>query len=258
MLDIFKIPLYYIGFDRNKKLEVNLKKVGFTNVNYFKAIDGRKMNREKLLSENLISIRAYRDLKHGRDDFSGISSMGTIGCTLSHLKLWKKCAKSLDHIIIAEDDLFLPQLSKKDIQNIQTSISKPKGAFVSTYVKKGQKFMRGLHFYILSKEAAYELQKNALPIEIQTDVYVATMNNTNQISVEGYKIGTQTRNSILDGSTGDGLSCIKCILPKGWSFYIGVVLGIIVIIILLIVYFKKWRSTKFQLDSCRSSMSNMD
>ena len=105
MTDIFKIPLYYIGFKQNKSLENELIKRGFSNINHFQAIDGRKFTPKKLLKDNIISTRAYHDLKHGRSDNISISSLGAIGCTLSHRELWKLCSEELPYIIIAEDDL---------------------------------------------------------------------------------------------------------------------------------------------------------
>jgi len=62
-VDIYKIPLYYISFERNIDLENDLKSQGFIDINHFKAIDGRKFNTEDLFKDNIITIRSYDDLK---------------------------------------------------------------------------------------------------------------------------------------------------------------------------------------------------
>ena len=142
MIDIYNIPLYYIGFNKKPKLEEQLKKVGFKDINYFKAIDGRKMNVEKLLKDGIISIRAYNDLVYGREQHTGISSKGTIGCTLSHFELWKKCSNELPFIIIVEDDLFLEKIDKKSEDKIKETLNKVNGIFISSDLKKGYIVLR--------------------------------------------------------------------------------------------------------------------
>ena len=146
MIDIYNIPLYYIGFHKNPKLENTFKQVGFKNINHFQAIDGRKMNPKNLLTQGTISIRAYSDLIYGREEHTGISSLGTIGCTLSHLELWKKCALGLPYILIAEDDVIPKKISPEDTTNIQNALEQPLGCFISTSFKKGEKTLMGLHF----------------------------------------------------------------------------------------------------------------
>lgn len=250
MTDIFEIPLYYIGFKRNKPLENQLRNWGFTNINHFQAIDGRKLNSEKLFSDGIIGSRAYNDLKYGRAERSGISSLGTIGCTLSHSSLWKLCVdNNYPYIIIAEDDVIIKRLNDKDIKNIQNALSKENGAFIGANLEKGKPMIKdGLHFYILSQSAAKKLYDKAFPIDIQTDAYVITINNTNDINAEGYSLATQ---KLHNSSTADG--CISCSLPKSNIFYISVVIFIVVILVLLFFIYKSLKKTRIELDSCRSS-----
>jgi len=251
MTDIFKIPLYYIGFKRNKFLEIQLKKCGFTNINHFKSIDGRKMDYKKLLKDNIISTRAYHDLKNGRSDDISISSLGAIGCTLSHRELWKLCSEELPYIIIAEDDLSLSQkITKSDIYNIQTSLSEENGAFISAKIKKNSNFMHGTHLYFLTKGAAKKLFDKSLPISIQTDSYIKHIADIGDINLEGYNISKQKSRI---SSTAD--ICVKCMLPKGLTFYVILSICILFIIISLFIFYKKYKSTKTKLDSCKSSCS---
>jgi len=253
-MDIFSIPLYYIGFNKSPTLEENLKKIGFKDIHHFQAIDGRKMKPEKLLKNEIISIRAYNDLVYGRDQHTGISSLGTIGCTLSHLELWKLCKSSLPYIVIVEDDLIPSNLSKSDINNIKNALKEQNGAFISSNVRTGDELLFGLHFYFLTKGAATNLVKKALPIDMQTDHYVGNINNTGDINAKGYNIGSPK----LRKSSTRGNICIKCILPRGVLFYLLVCAGIILLICMSIFLYKKFKHTKSELDSCRSSQLSND
>ena len=146
-MDIYDIPLYYISFTPKEELENKLKSIGFKNINHFKAIDGRKFDPKELVDNKIITIRAYNDLLSKRSEHIGISSVGAVGCTMSHYELWKKCSKELDNIIIVEDDVDINKKLKDDINFIQTSMLKNNscvimtlniyGAYSFIYVAKG-------------------------------------------------------------------------------------------------------------------------
>lgn len=248
MINIYNIPLYYIGFKKKPSLELQLQKHGFKNINHFQAIDGRKMNPKNLLLNKIISIRAYNDLVYKREQHTGISSLGTIGCTLSHLELWKKCANGLPYIIIAEDDLILKKIQPSDEKNIKLALSNKNGAFISANVKKGDELLFGLHFYFLTNGAAKELVKNALPIDLQTDSYVGNLNNVGKINAKGYYIGTQKLHSSSTGNT-----CVKCYLPKHWGYYVFFLILLIIGIAVLFITISKNKKLKIELESCKSS-----
>ena len=55
----------------------------------------------------------------------------------------------------------------------------------------------GTHFYIVSNSACKELIKNAFPIDVQTDAYIAHMDTINKINIEGFSIGAQKRHNSL-------------------------------------------------------------
>ena len=249
-MNIFDIPLFYIGFNKKPKLEQYLSTLGFTNINHFKAIDGRKLDPKKLLNDNIIGVRAYNDIIYGRSHHIGISSMGTIGCSLSHSTLWKLCADKYDNIIILEDDIKTIDLSPHTIKQIQLSLSQKNGAFISTRSKKDDNTLYGLYFYALTNRAAKMLYENALPIEMQTDSYVGHIEKIGKISIGRKDIaGLYPVNS----TTGDQFTCVKCMLPKGQVFYVCVLIGIIILIILSILFYSKFRKVKSELNSCRSS-----
>lgn len=232
MHSLYDIPLYYISFHKKPALEQMLRSVGFKNINQFQAIDGRKMDPVSLLKEKTISIKAYNDLITKRSDHSALPSTGAVGCALSHMELWKKCADQFEYIVIVEDDLILRAIKKEDEENILAALAEPNGAFISPIfnkIKKGD-FFWGLHLCFISKGAAKALLKTALPIEIQVDAYISHMNNLNYINLQGYPIAKQSAHvsSIQD-------LCIKCMLPQNLTTYAMMLLGLIAIVLILVI-----------------------
>ena len=249
-LFVKSIPVYYIGFNKNTKLENNLSGIGFKDVNHFKAIDGRKFVVDDLIENNTITIRSYNDLIFGRHEHAGIPSLGAIGCTLSHLSLWKLCVDfNMPYIIICEDDVLINKdLSKKDIKNIVESITKENGAFVSSNLSKEDEIVFfGTHFCVLSQGACKQLIKYALPIDVQTDSYIANISRRNLINLNGYRIYNQYYiNSSIQ------IRDLKPGLPKSIWFYMTVLLFIIFIVCVAYILFRKNRICKIDLKKCES------
>ena len=231
MLSLYDIPVYYIGFTKKPDLEKMFRSVGFKQVTHFKAIDAREMEPDSLLKKKIIGIAGYNDLVHKRKDNTGLPSTGAVGCSLSHIELWKKCANQFDAIVIAEDDVKLEKIKKTDENNILDALREPNGVFISTTseVKKG-KFFFGTYLCFVNKGAAIALLKNSLPIDIQVDAYISHMNNTNRINATGYKVATHTYNRF---STVQDL-CVKCWLPNNLTSYIAALLALLAIVIVLV------------------------
>lgn len=241
-INIFDTPLYYINFERNEDLELELKNIGFTDVNFFKAVDGKKLDIKKLREDGIITIRSYNDLLNDREQRSGLSSLGAVGCTLSHYFLWDKCVKdSLEYIVIVENDVEIKKITEKELGYIQKILSKPKSGFISTVIKKDNNIydLIGLQFNIFSNELCKELVKDALPIDVQTDHYIAHLKSLNNINVEGFNLFGQKKHksSIQD-------DCIKCNLPKNNIFYIVLLIIFILVLIALVLYFYKYLKCK--------------
>ena len=249
-MDIFKFPLYYISFNQNRDLEKKCKDLGFTNVNHFKAIDGRKFETEKLLKDKKITYRAYSDLLQGRHEHSGIPGLGSIGCSMSHYNLWKKCVdNNFPYIIVLEDDVSLPnKISRYVLKKISEPLYKPNGLFVSATIKRSSKIpeFQGSQFCILSNGACKELIKNIYPIDMQVDYYMSLTSKKANLSLEGYKFAGQKihKSSIQD-------FCVKCSLPKGYLFYIS---SLVVSIIFFSFLFISWRKCNSKFAKCTISL----
>ena len=240
-INIFDIPLYYISFKRNTTLENNLKDVGFKNINHFEAVNGKKLNIEKLRKNNIISIRAYNDLLEGRNEHSGISSLGAIGCSLSHYYLWRKCVdENLSYITIIEDDIKIKKMSENDIENIKNTIKRDKGLFISPFynpVTDPIYEFKGTHFYIASNSACKELIKYIFPIDVQLDAYMAHLKTLGYINLDGYHIFGQ---KIHFSSIQD--ICVKCFLPRHTIFYVCFISFVGLLIFLFTRYFRKYKT----------------
>ena len=251
IIDIFKIPLHYISFEKKPNIEKDLEQIGFKNINHFRAIDGRKFKPKELLEQNTITIRAYNDLIYGREQHTGLSSSGGIGCTLSHRSLWKLCIDlNLPYLIIVEDDVKCrKQISNTDIEKINNILKEPNGMFVSSHnFNQGSEYFFGLQFYIITNGCAKELYKYSLPIDLQTDAYINNINNRGLIKIKSSHIATQTQHQSSIQTL-----CIKCMLPKGIMFYIGIIIFVIILIGLYIYTKKSLNQTQSELASCRSS-----
>lgn len=227
-LNLFTIPLYYISFNKNLELEQKLKDIGFKYINHFKAIDGRELDVKKIVNDKIITIRSYNDLVYGREQHTGLPSLGAVGCTLSHRELWKLCIAKFPYIIIVEDDIDIKNLSKKDIDIIQNSLTLPNSVFISSRSSTGEELLFGTHFTIVSNNAAKKLYDNSIPISIQVDSYIGHMHNIGEINLTTHDIFTQKphKSSIQD-------FCIKCNIPK--NIY-GCKLSYIILIISIICF----------------------
>lgn len=219
-MNIYDIPLFYISFNRNMKVENHLIENGFTNVNHFEAVNGKKFNLKELLQEKLITISTYNDILYGREQHSSLPSLGAVGCTMSHFSLWRKCIEDdMDFIIIAEEDVHINRkFTKNDIDFINRSLAEQNGIFTAAEDKKGKggvSDFRGTHFYIITKDACKILANDAFPISVQTDHYISHKKNIGQVSIRTRRLAGQGRHisSIQD-------ICFKCNVPANKYFYI--------------------------------------
>ena len=241
--NIFNFPLYYISFKKNEILEKELSKYGFTDINHFKAIDVRKFKPYELKENGFLTSRSYNDLINGRSQRSGISSLGAIGCTLSHASLWKKCIdENIPFITIVEEDVILKEkIEGKLCKIITESINKKNGIFVGTNLDKKKKYssLNGAHFYIASNQACKELTKNAFPIDVQTDWYMADLDLFKKVHITDYRMSSQKyhKTKIQD-------ICILCDLPKSPFWYILLLVFLMVLLIGVIVYYRKYKQCK--------------
>jgi GR25 family glycosyltransferase involved in LPS biosynthesis len=189
----------------------------------------------------IISIRSYSDLVSNRRESYGMSSLGAVGCTISHCEVWKKCIENnMPYITIVENDnIFTKKFTDSIIKRIVETITKHNGIFIGRNVdiRDNQKRVLGLNFYILNQGACKELVENCFPIDVQTDLYIAHLATIGKVYLDGLMIASQKnhKSNIQD-------MCILCQLPNNNTIYIiaGIVVGLMLIglIVFIVLYVK--------------------
>ncbi len=183
LIDKPKITSYIINLDRSKDrlayVQPRINALGYPVVR-FPAVDGYNLTKETLsrvVSKNFYSYTGdYADL-------------GTIGCALSHAKVWEKfLATDADYALIFEDDVYfsaaelqpiLTELIKNhnmwDIVNLQvghrglpiTAKKLASGYAIVHYLTK----VTNAGAYLISRASAKKLLANAYPIRMPIDHY---------------------------------------------------------------------------------------
>lgn len=84
------------------------------SLRHFVAVNGMDIDHSELLKMGYDTYRSWRDPYHNRK-----FTHGEIGCTLSHIGVWKKCIELNKPVIVFEDDIeFLPNFSLDDITEV--------------------------------------------------------------------------------------------------------------------------------------------
>lgn len=107
-----EIPIFVVNLERNKqRREFALKKLADFGLKgeIFPAVDGKTLNLSELNSQGI-----YNDAV-AHEKFSRSLSMGEIGCSLSHLRLYKKILDDdIPMALILEDDaMFVDELGDR-------------------------------------------------------------------------------------------------------------------------------------------------
>lgn len=143
MSSLYSTPLFYISFKPRPDLEEMYRSFGFKDVRHFQAIDGRKLSLNGLLKDNRLAIRGYRDIRFGRSEHAGLTTLGAVGCTMSHSAIWKMCVDNgWPRVIIAEEDNIMYRgwqtpdkgFLAKELADIETTLSQPNAVWLSTNI----------------------------------------------------------------------------------------------------------------------------
>jgi GR25 family glycosyltransferase involved in LPS biosynthesis len=106
-------PMHLINLDRSTdRLRHFRERNGhLENVVRVPAVDGSALDREALISSGYIN----RDLAY---------ASGTLGCAMSHLKLWEMAASQNQSITIFEDDIVIAHQFEKRAREVMSGLSK--------------------------------------------------------------------------------------------------------------------------------------
>lgn len=199
-------PAFLITLDRkNERRALNtyakVHSMGFTDITFVDAVDGRKIND----ISSLTTLRAQYELKNGRYVHEAISCKGAIGCYLSHIEVWKKCVKLNRTIVVFEDD-FVPidpsgdsNPSETLLRSIHDAIDKDydilrfayytfdggsdsgSGTVEITPYLSTIKNVHGTGAYFITPRGAKKLLSRALPINTHVDHYISMVANLGHV-----------------------------------------------------------------------------
>jgi GR25 family glycosyltransferase involved in LPS biosynthesis len=202
-LDIFHTPIFVINLRQRKdrwKLFVEqdpaVKALQITRVDAFngKALDYLKDPRISTASRLNI-------MRNDRRTHPEVASLGAIGCSISHINLWKRIvAANLPYAVIMEDDA---RFTLEDLQRIN--------ALAPAIPESAKVWILGLyapnriheplpnsdwsriytftasHAYIITREAAKKFLEQAYPIEMHIDHYMSSMSTLYDLPMVQHK-----------------------------------------------------------------------
>ena len=134
LLIIFIIILIFLKVNKNNKIEkiyvINLKrrkerleifKKNYNlsqKLNIIEAIDGNDLDLKQLQNEKIINNITINQLNKERNYHYELTHKGSLGCYLSHYKIWKITLENNDNIIlIYEDDSIFTSITLEEINN---------------------------------------------------------------------------------------------------------------------------------------------
>ena len=175
---------YVVNLDRSKERYQKIKPlIDYLNFPYkrFSAVDGSALSDEEF--NKLVDFKTYNNL------MGHLPKKGTIGCSLSHINIWKEFLKSdYSYALVIEDDV---QFAPSDLQQaVKNVLSHKKIWDVCSFELLHHGFPLNIRniddhhhlaiyltnvthtgCYLISRKAAQNLLKKALPIKIPIDHY---------------------------------------------------------------------------------------
>jgi len=180
---------YIINLDKDTDRLVKVKKyledANITNYTKISGINGSELNINLLENDNIIQLNKNSFFNHNRDGRDSLK--GSIGCALSHIKIWRRLLyeSNMNNILILEDDVIIPtdfwdQFNKytKDIPNNWDIIfcggMRIYGKKVNENIIKGISYNRwfncGLFGYVINKKSAKKLIELCDPVSTYIDI----------------------------------------------------------------------------------------
>jgi len=236
-----------------ERCDVNMESIKsvFPKAKETVAIDASNIN----LSSPQISYYARYHIKNNiESDFMHMGRKGAVGCALSHIQLWRKCVELNEPIIIVEDDMFLDTQKGEKIQNVVSQIPKDcdfagimynpvhteSDNCTEQWCEMGVRFA-GIQLYYITPRGATILLRDALPVVVHIDQYIAYVASVlPEFKAMYWKNNIYSFSEMYDDHKNTtlhsgNLPSIRKILPNENTFYIVFSLGNILLMIFLIV-----------------------
>jgi GR25 family glycosyltransferase involved in LPS biosynthesis len=217
---IFNVPTYVINMkervDRWKRFTQQPVIHKLKHLRQFSAVNGKKLD---YMKDRRISVRTRLNIfRNYRRSHHEIATLGAVGCSLSHIQIWKKfLASGAKHCLIFEDDAILTESTFDDIDRLFPKLPSDWGVWVLGYYKPNLIYQpyhvkpwnqvyrfTATHAYLITREAAKKLLADALPIESHIDHYmgdVSILNKTLVLEHPDINIEYFQREKVLNSAT---------------------------------------------------------
>ena len=227
------------------RIQNNLLYYNFKNIERVEAVDGKLLSQDELKQVSMFS--KYVINNELRCLHEQLSSLGSIGCYLSHIKCWKEMIKrNIPNAFIFEDDALFIEDKFINFNNCIINLSNTIDIFLFGYSNNRDSLVwnNGLYAkynlffgtqgYYITNIGAQKLLKHAFPIEIQVDSYIAIMGQLKNINLLFSKESLMLEDNITGSSI--YVPCIKCHISSVETKYICVIIVLIIIIIILLKF----------------------
>lgn len=198
--DIRTIKPYMINLPQfPQKYQRSLRNLAQLNITPQRvdAVYGKDLDDDYIKSITYPSV--HYTMNRGRSLDSDIANHGAIGCSLSHIKLWKQMIEKKEEMyLIIEDDVavtakvttetinsFLQEVCQHDpnwdvillgwMKPLPGLISKDGDVRVAPNIYRINDVTFGTHAYLINRKGAERLLKSAFPIIDQVDSYLSYM-----------------------------------------------------------------------------------
>ena len=241
-IDIRELPVYVINLnkrkDRWKRLMTNETIHSFKNLHRFSATNGKELNFKK---EKRISIGTrLRILRNYRRSHYEMATLGAVGASISHIRLWQKFYDSeKPYCIVMEDDaIWFPEHIEK-INAIFPTIPANFGIWILGYYPKNLVIeplkedapwnkvfnFTAAHSYIITRGAVKKLLEEPYPIETHIEYYIAAVSILKNfqifqhpdVFIDFYRTYVGPRTNDSNTSQHKKLGCPTCDAPDDYS-----------------------------------------
>jgi GR25 family glycosyltransferase involved in LPS biosynthesis len=189
-LNIFKTPAYVISMRERPERWKRFTAQPVTRklqIKYAKAVNGKKLDS---LNDSRISVRSrlniYRNYRRSHHE---VATLGAVGCSLSHMEVWKRFLKSgSKYCLVMEDDAILTEETLNHINELIPKLPskwgvwilgcyKPNLVYQELEYKPWNRVMNftASHAYLMTREAAKIFIADVLPVESHVDHYMSNI-----------------------------------------------------------------------------------
>lgn len=243
------VPAFVICLESKAaaRCDVNMESIRkvFPLVERTAAVDAKNID---AATDSRISCFAKYNIQRGQDtDLMHINSAGAVGCALSHIGLWNRCASLGQPMVVVEDDMFICKTKAAQIQNAMAHLPKDVDFASIMYspvlsntrlcgakwcpVKHG---FAGMQMYYVTPRGARILLREALPVVTHVDAYIGFVSATHpSFRAVRWAERIYTLTDMLQDHAKSTLGHtvqIRKLLPHGNAFY---VMGALIVIALI-------------------------